>query len=173
MKLLFAGDSLIEYYDWQERFRDHKVANFGLAGESVQGLLGRIVKFPELFPEADMIFLMSGINNVAMGDTGFIGFYHVIVEKLLAAYPGSSVYVHSLLPVAVDFIDNGMIIDVNESLKKMAVELDVNFVDLHRRYALGDGSFVKEYLLDDGVHLSRAGYEVWASVVEGILKSSP
>jgi lysophospholipase L1-like esterase len=173
MKLLFAGDSLIEYFDWQERFSNHKVANFGLAGESVQGLLGRVVKFSELFPGAEMIFLMSGINNVAMGDTGFVEFYRVIVERLLNAYPGGRVHVHSLLPVAVDFIDNGMIVEVNESLRMMASELDVNYVDLHRRFALGDGSLVKEYLLDDGVHLSHAGYEVWASVVEEILKSSP
>ncbi len=86
MNILFVGDSLIEYLDWQERFPDHTVTNLGVAGESVQGLLSRIIVIKEVCSEADFIFIMSGINNVAMGDNDFIDFYKVIIESYHSLY---------------------------------------------------------------------------------------
>lgn len=170
MNLLFAGDSLIEFFDWQARFPGHTVANFGRAGESVQGLLGRAVKFPDLFPHADMVFLMSGINNLAMEDAGFTDFYRIIVERLRSAYPDARLHVHSLLPVAVDFIDNASIITTNTALRQMASESGATYVDLYKRFVLGNGSLIREYLLDDGVHLSKAGYDVWCLAVEELIR---
>ena len=38
-RFLFIGDSLVEFFNWQERFPDKKVYNFGSAGETAEGLL--------------------------------------------------------------------------------------------------------------------------------------
>ena len=37
MNILFVGDSLIEYLDWQERFPDHTVMNLGAAENRCRG----------------------------------------------------------------------------------------------------------------------------------------
>ena len=34
-KLMLVGDSMIEFFDWQERFADLEVNNLGRSGESV------------------------------------------------------------------------------------------------------------------------------------------
>ncbi|MBL7031739.1 MAG: GDSL family lipase [Nitrospira sp.] len=171
MNILLLGDSLIEYFDWQERFPGHRCANLGAAGESVGGLLSRIGNTKNICPEADMIFIMTGINNVAMGDTGFQDLYRTILEGLFSAYPRTRIYINSLLPTAVDFISNGSIMGTNSSLKVLAEETGAEFLDVYSLFIDTKGNPIKEYLLDDGVHLSNAGYAVWAVALEKIINA--
>lgn len=165
MNILFVGDSLIEYLDWQERFPDHTVMNLGAAGESVQGLLSRTVIIKEICSEADLIFIMSGINNVAMDDNDFIDVYKVIIEKLSILYPDARIFINSLLPVSVDFISNELIQRTNEFLKILADKMNVFYLDIYRKFIDTKGMPIREYLLEDGVHLSRTGYAVWSRVI--------
>lgn len=166
MNILLLGDSLIEYFDWQKRFPGHRCVNLGMAGESVGGLLARIGSTKHLCPEADLIFIMSGINNVAMEDTGFLDHYRTIIEQLQAAYPHARQYINSLLPTAVDFISNAAIMEVNTLLKALAEEAGAEFLDIYSRFTDRKGDPIREYLLDDGVHLSSAGYAAWAAALE-------
>jgi lysophospholipase L1-like esterase len=169
MNILFIGDSLIEYLDWQERIPDHTVTNLGVAGESVQGLLSRIVIIKDVCSDADFIFIMSGINNVAMGDNDFIDFYKVIIEKLSGLYPDARIFINSLLPVSVDFISNELIQRTNEFLKVLADKMNVLYLDIYRKFIDTKGMPINEYLLEDGVHLSRVGYAVWSRVLEEVI----
>ena len=169
MNKLFVGDSLIEYLDWQERFPDHTVINLGAAGESVQGLLSRTVIIQEVCSNADFIFIMSGINNVAMGDNDFIDFYKIIIEKLSILYPDARIFINSLLPVSVDFISNELIQRTNEFLKVLADKMNVLYLDIYRKFIDTKGMPIREYLLEDGVHLSRAGYAVWSRVIGNVI----
>lgn len=170
MNLLFLGDSLIEYFNWQERFPGHRVLNLGAAGESVEGLLSRVVKIRDVVADADMIFIMSGINNVAMGDLEFTDFYQVILEKLSSFYPDARIFTHSLLPAAADFIPDRSILKMNASLKKLAKECGVAYLDIYKRFTDVKGRPLKGYLLDDGIHVSVRGYSVWADAIEEIIE---
>lgn len=169
MNIVFLGDSLIEYFDWQKKFSRHRVANLGVAGESVEGLLARVLKMKEFFPGAEMIFIMSGINNVAMGDLEFIDIYRIILERLSSAYTGARIFVTSLLPTMVDFIEHESIKRVNSSLKEAAKDSGVEYLDIYGKFVDTKGNPIKEYLLDDGVHLSSEGYAVWAKALMEIL----
>jgi lysophospholipase L1-like esterase len=169
MNILFLGDSLIEYFDWQRRFADHRVMNCGMAGESVQGLLSRVAKIKGVCPEADLIFVMSGINNVAMGDIDFLDFYRAILERLGLAYPGARIFVNSLLPVGTDFIENESILNINNTLKELSGDTGVDFLDVHKLFIDERGEPVMDYLLYDGVHVSEKGYNVWSEALEKII----
>jgi lysophospholipase L1-like esterase len=169
MKILFIGHSLIEYFDWQRRFPLHKVANLGVAGETVDGLLSRIGNITSKHPSADLIFIMSGLNDVAMEEFGFIGSYKEIIQKLISAYPNARIFIHSLLPTNVEFIRDGSIQEVNTSLKKLAEDTGVEYLDMYKSFLDAKGAVRRGYLLDDGVHLSDNGYDVWAGVLEGII----
>jgi lysophospholipase L1-like esterase len=170
MNILFLGDSLIEFFDWQERFPEHRVANLGVAGESVGGLLSRVIKILETHSDVEMIFIMTGINNLAMGDDEFFNFYRVILERLSFAYHRAEIYMHSLLPAEVDFITRASIDRTNDTLKALAEEMNVHYLDVHTKFIDTKGRTIREYLLDDGVHISRAGYDVWARVVEEVIR---
>ena len=170
MRLLFIGDSLIEYFDWQERFPKDIVYNFGVSGETVEGLYARIEVIFSQIEEPDLIFIMSGINNLAMGDRTFVTTYRKIVRVLKERYPSSGIFAQSLLPVLFPWISNDDVRDMNRQLKKMAEEEDVSCLDIHSLFLDEGGKPVKEYLLDDGVHVSEQGYRVWSQEVEKHLK---
>jgi lysophospholipase L1-like esterase len=169
MNILLLGDSLIEYFDWQERFPGQMCVNLGIAGESVEGLLGRLSSTIDKHPEADMVFIMTGINNVAMGDIEFSDLYRTILERLSSAYTGARIVINSLLPTAVNFMNNGSIVDINSSLKAIAKETGSEFLDIYSLFINRTGEPTREYLLDDGVHISSAGYAVWAAALEKII----
>ncbi|MBI5675924.1 MAG: GDSL family lipase [Nitrospirae bacterium] len=169
MNILFIGHSLIEFFDWQGRFPLHQVANLGVAGETVEGLLSRIGSITGQHPSADIIFIMSGLNDVAMEEFGFAGSYRKIVEKLIPAYPQARIFIHSLLPTNVEFITDKSIQDVNRSLKELAKDTGVEYLDIYSIFINEEGAAISEYLLDDGVHLSDKGYDAWAGVLEGII----
>ncbi len=169
MDILFIGHSLIEYFDWQERFPNHSIANLGVAGESVEGLLSRVESIIKRYPEADLVFIMSGINNVAMEDFEFFDSYGKIIERLSTAYPVARIFIHSLLPALVDFIPAESIKGVNDSLKELAQNKGAEYLDIYRLFIDEKGEAVKEYLLDDGVHLSDKGYSVWSGILEKII----
>jgi lysophospholipase L1-like esterase len=171
MNILLLGDSLIEYFDWQGRFPGHMCANLGMAGESVVGLLSRLKRTIKRYPEADMVFIMTGINNVVMEDIEFLDPYRSILEKLSSAYPDARIFINSLLPAAVDFISNDSIMIVNSSLKALADETAAKFLDIYTLFTDRNGKPIKEYLLEDGVHLSAHGYAVWAAALERIIGS--
>lgn len=169
MRLLFIGDSLIEYFDWQERFPKNVVYNMGVSGETVEGLYERLVVVYSRIEEPDEIFIMSGINNLAMGDRKFIPTYRKIVKGFKKQYKSSKIFIHSLLPVLFPWISNDEIRDINIHLKKMADAEKVAYLDIHSLFLEDGGKPVKSYLLDDGVHVSGKGYCVWSREIEKLL----
>jgi lysophospholipase L1-like esterase len=64
----------------------------------------------------------------------------------------------------VDFISNDSILNVNDAIKTLVMERRVEVVDVQKYFIDNRGNPIKEYLLDDGVHLSEAGYNVWSGV---------
>jgi len=170
MRLLFVGDSLIEYFDWQERFPKNIVYNMGVAGETVEGLYARLEVVFAQIEETDSVFIMSGINNLAMGGRNFIPAYRKVVERVKEHYKSSQIFVHSLLPVLFPWISNDEIGKMNRQLEKMAEEKGVFYLDIHSLFIDQKGKPIKDYLLDDGVHVSEKGYHVWSREIEKLLK---
>lgn len=168
--ILFVGDSLIEFFDWQEEFPEHRVHNLGIAGETVEGLLSRIRRVTQQYPGMQTVVIMAGINNVAMEDIDFIASYERVIEHLSAAYAGAEIIVHSLLPTLVPWISVKSIQGVNLSLRRLAEEKKVLFLDLYRDFIDRQGNPIGNYLLPDGVHISADGYAAWAAALVKILR---
>jgi len=166
MRLLFIGDSLIEYFDWQERFPKYSVYNMGAAGETVEGLYARLQVLYMQLDTPDAVFIMSGINNLAMGHRKFITTYRKIVRGLKKQYRSPKIFVQSLLPVLFPWISNEEIRDINLQLKKMADAEKVGYLDIYSLFLDHEGRTVADYLLEDGVHVSEKGYCVWSNEIE-------
>ncbi len=163
--VLFLGDSLVEYGEWEECFPDRDVINLGVAGETVEGLYRRIDSVIERYPAAEACLMMSGINNIAMDDYAFLTTYRALIKKLKRAYPEATIVVHSILPADVDFIDNRKVLEMNRALERVAYEEGVHYLDLFKYFINERGEVIREYYLEDGVHLSERGYRVWCEVL--------
>ncbi|HJW29556.1 MAG TPA: GDSL-type esterase/lipase family protein, partial [Saprospiraceae bacterium] len=119
-ELVFIGDSLTAWYNWQKRFPEHRITNLGISGEPVESLLDRRDKIRTSIDDPDFIFLMIGINNIAMEQYDIIGPYREIVRDLSTWYKKSKVVIQSILPVALEWISNSTIRETNRHLEQIA-----------------------------------------------------
>jgi lysophospholipase L1-like esterase len=168
--LVFIGDSLTEWFNWQKRFPGYRVKNLGISGETVEELLDRRDPIRSAVEDPDYIFLMTGINNVLMERYDIAAPYREITRNLTTWYKGAKVIVQSLLPVDMPWISNDLIRDVNRRLAGIAREFEAEYLDVYSSFVDGEGNPKAGYLSDDGVHLSIRGYEAWAEAVEKFLK---
>jgi lysophospholipase L1-like esterase len=58
---------------------------------------------------------------------------------------------------------------VNRSLEKLAKENEAEYLNVYPAFLDKEGNPVRDYLLDDGVHLSEKGYAVWADMLEMVI----
>jgi lysophospholipase L1-like esterase len=170
-KIVFIGDSLTEYFDWQYRFPEYDVKNLGIAGETAEELLGRMGTVRLFLSNPDVIFVMTGANNIAMDQYDFLGIYGQSVDKLRKWYPDALIVVQSVLPMLLSWIDVGGMENINGVLRDLAKQAGVEYLDIYSFFVDGAGNPNAACFLPDGVHLSEEGYAVWSKVVEDFLKS--
>jgi len=168
--LVFIGDSLTQWFDWQRRFPDYRVTNLGISGEPVEGLLDRRDRIRSQIENPDFIFLMTGINNIANEQYEIVVPYTEIVRNFTTWYKQAVTVVQSILPVSLEWISNAVIKDTNRRLAEIAREHYAEYLDIYSHFVDPRGN-VKQGRLSDGVHLSSKGYEVWANDVERFLRS--
>ncbi len=161
---------MTEWFDWQRRFPDYQVTNLGISGEPVEGLLDRRDRIRSQIDNPYCIFLMTGINNIAMEQYDIAAPYREIVRNFRTWYKQAKLVVQSILPVELEWIGNNVIKDANRDLLRIAREYDCEYLDLYSLFVDPKGDPRSGYLSDDGVHLSSKGYEVWADEVERFLK---
>ena len=169
-KLVFIGDSLTEWGDWQRRFPDYAVQNLGIAGETIEGLLARRDRIRAAIENPDYLFLMTGINNIASEQYDIIEPYREMVRNLTTWYKRSTMVVQSILPVELTWISPEVIRETNRQLEQIAREYNAEYLDVYRAFVDDQGNPRIGYLQDDGVHLGSSGYEAWVKEVAGFLK---
>lgn len=162
---LFIGDSLIEFFNWQARFPGEQVHNFGSAGETAAGLLSRLPNIISRVRAPDLVMIMTGTNNIAMEDYGFPTTYKKIVSLLQENYKQTAIVMTSLLPIGLFFLGDA-VPRVNKKLKSIAAKMNIAYLDLYPLFLEDDETPISTYYAADGVHLSDAGYEVWARALE-------
>ncbi|HWR71542.1 MAG TPA: GDSL-type esterase/lipase family protein [Nitrospirota bacterium] len=168
--LVFIGDSLTEWYDWQKRFPAYEVLNLGISGETVEQLLERRDRIRTLAKDPSTVFLMTGINNVLMERYDITLPFRELVRNLTTWYKGATIVVQSLLPIDMPWISNDLIRDINRRLKELAKEQNADYLDVYSAFVDADGNVKAGLLSDDGVHLANKGYEVWVMEVERFLR---
>jgi lysophospholipase L1-like esterase len=169
-RLMFIGDSLIEFYDWEARFPQHEVLNMGISGERVEELLERLPRVIARVKEIDFLFIMTGINNIAMEDFDILSSYRGIVSTFNRSYKTATIVVQSVLPVSLYWIDNRLIRAVNSSLKDICNTYNADYLDVYTLFTEQNDKANRLLLLDDGVHISDKGYEIWSGAVDKYLR---
>ncbi len=169
--LVFIGDSLTQWCDWDRRLPNYRVTNLGISGETVEGLLSRRDRIRRQLAEPDTIFLMTGINNIANEQYDFYRAYDEMVRNLTTWYRGAnSLVVQSLLPVNLEWISSDVIKDANKRIEKIARDHRAIYLDIHSLFLDDQGKTRQGLLTEDGVHVANKGYDVWAAAVKAYLK---
>jgi lysophospholipase L1-like esterase len=161
--IVMVGDSLTQFGRWNEVFPGVSVANRGIAGDTVAGLLKRIEIIRAV--RAEQTFLMIGINDLIAGRavSAIAKDYEAAV---IALKPGTRLSIQSTLPCSSFRCDRwmlGQVAQLNTRLRAIAARHHVGFIDVAGELA-PDGS-LPEAATADGVHLSAKGYRKWQALL--------
>lgn len=177
--VLLVGDSItIQWGDsWQKHFPQWKAVNIGIGGDKTQNVLWRLDHggVDGLQPRA--IVLMIGNNNMFFTpETGIeavaLGI-QMCVKNLRAKFPDASIIVAKILPAhapGVRFYED--IKKTNAALDPLKLNEDakVSLLDMWADFTNADGTLRKELFTPDQIHLSTAGYAVYAERLKALLK---
>ena len=168
-KVVFLGDSITAFEDWNVLFGVSYVFNAGFSGNTTDDVLARLD--PVIAPKPSKIFLMIGINDLLRGkDVSYVeANYKVILDKIRGQSPNTTIYVQSMLPanndiLKSDTLDNRKIVALNGKLKSMADGKKIIFVDLYPSFCAPDDKMNAAYT-SDGLHLNSRGYAIWKDLV--------
>lgn len=157
---LFLGDSLIADFDWQARMNHFKIMNYGMPGETVQGLRNRIPSIATEIKTPELILVMTGTNNLIIEDYGFIESLRLISIQLTSLYPTAEVIINSLLPCRLPWIETDVLKRVNQAIEAMAQQTGSCFLDMFTKFKPNS-----EYFQEDGIHLTPKAYDLWSKSI--------
>lgn len=168
--VVMLGNSITERGRWSEFFPGTLIYNRGIGGDIIAGMQDRIE--PLVASRPSKVFIMAGINNLlffAIPVDDFRAQMRTLIASIAEASPGTQIYIQSLLPVNDGAAPeenkkyfagkNPGIVTLNETLKALAAQMKVTFIDLYP-LMLRDAKLDPAYTID-GIHLSPAGYRVW------------
>ncbi len=178
LDVLLVGDSItIQWGDsWKKHFPDLKAVNIGIGGDKTQNVLWRLDHggVEGLQPKA--IVLMIGNNNMFFTpETGIEAAakgIEMCLKNLREKFPATTIIVAKILPAHAP--GNRFYEDIkktNAALDPLKLDSDPNVkvLDLWADFTNADGTIKKDLFTPDNIHLSPAGYAVYAERLKPLL----
>jgi len=181
IELLLMGDSITDFWRntegayagkavLDEYFGHWKIANFGIAGDTTQGVLYRLQNGEGEGFSPRAIMLMIGTNNTARNNSAEIaeGVGAVVLE-LENRFPEAEILLLAIFPRGEasnplrDTIDG-----VNEIIARLDERERVHYLDIGDVFLDADGN-IPESVMSDGLHPGPEGYRRWAEAVQAPL----
>jgi len=174
-QLVFLGDSITAGWGskkeiWDKAFGAYTPANFGIGGDRTQHVLWRIQngELDGIKPKA--VVIMIGTNNYGQYPAeGIAKGVTAIVETVRAKQPQAKILLLAVFPRGDK--PTGKLGAANEKLKQVnaiIAKLDdsknIFFLDIGPKFPQPDGALTKE-IMPDFLHLSAAGYQIWADAI--------
>ncbi|MCX8157920.1 MAG: GDSL-type esterase/lipase family protein [Verrucomicrobiae bacterium] len=177
--LIFLGDSLVQGWSEQPRWKEHYAklgaVNYGVGGDGTPQLLYRIEKgiLDGLNPK--VVMLSVGVNNLwpGFGADDTVKGIKAVVAAIQAKAPDAKI----LLVSNWHFFDKGdggtrrRVDTINAALKEFADGRRVVFLEISERLLRPDRELELKFYTADKLHLSAAGYRLWAEVMDPVLET--
>jgi lysophospholipase L1-like esterase len=172
-EVVFLGDSITAGWGrnkeiWDKAFGAYKPANFGIGGDRTQHVLWRITngELDGIKPKA--VVLMIGTNNtgsdspesIAQGITK-------IVSTVQSKQPQAKILLLAVFPRGEKPTANpgrDKIKIVNSIISKLDDGKKVHYLDIGSKFLQPDESISKD-IMHDFLHLTPAGYQIWADSI--------
>lgn len=157
-----AGKAVFDKY-----FGDMKVANFGIAGDTTQGVLYRLRDGEGQGFSPKAIMLMIGTNNVSSCSSAEIAEgVGAVVLDLRHDFPDAKILLLAIFPRSrpADPVRQ-VLADVNKSIAKLDDQKHVFYLDIGQKFLDADG-VIQPDIMSDGLHPTQKGYGIWAEAVK-------
>ena len=176
--LLFMGDSITDWWRSEREnyagkpvfdryFGNMKVANFGIAGDTTQGVLYRLQngEGEDFSPKA--IMLMIGTNNTR-ANTGpeIAEGVGAIVLEMQQRFPRAKILLLAVFPrsTPADPVRE-KIAEINQIIAKLHDGKNIFYMDIGNIF-LDQNGVIPVEIMSDGLHPTTKGYELWAEAVK-------
>jgi lysophospholipase L1-like esterase len=147
-----------------------KVANFGIAGDTTQGVLWRLQNGEGQGYKPKVIILMIGTNNTGRNSPPEIamGVANVVFE-LRKDFPEAKILLLGIFPRSF----RGQPVlkqigEINQLISTLNDNQHVFYRDIGPLFLAADGTIPKD-IMSDGLHPTSKGYEIWAGAVQDTL----
>jgi lysophospholipase L1-like esterase len=180
----FAGDSITRRWGatdypellahWKASFFGWNAANFGWGGDGTQNILWRLEHGELDGIDPRVIVVLAGTNNVGKLPGGAAKVADVtrgvraIIETCRRKVPNATLILTAIFPRDDGPAVTADIRAINANLARLADGRFVRFLDLSARLAGTDGRPL-EGMMQDGLHPTVKGYQVWADGLTPIL----
>ena len=188
--VLLVGDSITQQWGspldkgvlndaWLKAFPNVKTINIGIGGDKAQNVLWRLDHggVDGLKPRA--IVLMIGNNNMFFSpETGVAAVAQGVktcLANLREKFPEADVVVAKILPChapKVRFYEDILLTNAEIDKLNLGADPKVKLLNLTKDFLNEDGTIKKELFTPDNIHLSLAGYEVYATRLKPLLDAT-
>jgi len=177
--VVFFGDSITDFWRrgdnkavWDKYFGAFKPANFGIGGDTTQGVLWRIQNGELEGIHPKLVVLNIGTNNNNEKPELTAARIKEIIGEIQTRSPGTRILLMGVFPKGPSHTaGRERITKVNEIISTYAFPDDpkrVLYMDIGTKFLNPDQSVNKE-LLPDTLHPNAKGFEVWAeSIIEAV-----
>ena len=172
--IVLLGNSLTEGgKDWAEKLGKPNVRNRGISGDVALGVDARLYQITPHKPAK--IFLLIGINDVSHDVTvdSLMTDIRTLVDHIRAQTPKTKLVLQSLLPIRESTGrwkrlqgKTDMIPQINARIEALAREKGLTFINLYPHFTEPGTNIMRAELTYDGLHLSKAGYDVWVKLLK-------
>ena len=176
--VLFMGDSITDFWRSAEgnfagkpvldKYFGHlKIANFGIAGDTTQGVLYRLQHGEGQGFSPKAIMLMIGTNNTRSNTAAEIAEgVGAIVLEMQKDFPEAKILLLGIFPRSTpDDPVRKTVAEINEIISKLHDGNRVHYLDIGAKF-LDAGGYIPKDVMSDALHPSTKGYEIWAEAVK-------
>jgi lysophospholipase L1-like esterase len=169
-EIIMLGDSITAGGEWEQLLQGYDVANYGIPGDTTDGILLRLQEIYLANPKK--VFIMVGTNDLYFSGRNdddnytvmtIYNNYQRIVNSLREN--GIEVIIQSTLNVLSETSGrkNNDINTLNKLLQNFCVKENLIFLDINS-VLVKDGLLQKQFTTD-GLHINRKGYEKWKEII--------
>ena len=175
-EIIFLGNSITDGGEFTELFRNKRIKNRGISGDTTEGVLFRLREVTESKPSK--VFLLIGINDLARGASPDSVLSNIIriAETIMEQSHKTKVYVQSILPVNPDFgkftghcSKTEEVIQINAKLKEWCSQSNPYYIDLFTHFSNETDNQMDPAFTNDGLHLTGPGYLKWAELIKPLI----
>lgn len=166
--ILFVGSSSIRMWGTLAHdFPSLSVLNRGFGGSQIADVTHYVDRIVTPY-RPKMVLLYAGDNDIAAGGSPdeVVADFDVFVKRVRQDLPDVPIAFISIKPsIARASLQDNMRAANEKIARYAAAQKDVKYIDVFTPMLGADGKPRAGLFLDDGLHLNRAGYELWRDVI--------
>ncbi|OEK03584.1 hypothetical protein BFP97_19590 [Roseivirga sp. 4D4] len=171
-RIVFTGSSSIRLWtDFKDYFSDHNVINTGFGGSETSDLIHYKKELVSNF-KPEQVFIYEGDNDINSGKSSFEIFTDLtaLVGDLIIKDGIKNIVIISPKPSIARWSLKAKYEELNQVLEKVcAIWDEIQFVDVWTPMLNTDGSLKKDLFIEDGLHMNKAGYDIWIAQIRPFL----